>query len=136
LPIEINDVSYFDGGLASNNPTKEAIDEAHLIWPDRPIGIIVSVGTGIEEALHLKDKSTEAPLIARKMLNKSAGFKLAVAEYVVKCATNCHLIHEEVKDQGERLVLGSNYFRFNVPYGLSSIGLEEWRKLSDIIGFT
>ena len=59
-PIEIEDVLYGDGGTGWNNPTKEAISEARNIWPNRPIGIVISIGTGLEEALQLKDKSTQA----------------------------------------------------------------------------
>jgi predicted acylesterase/phospholipase RssA len=57
LPITIDDVEYGDGGMGWNNPAKEAIAEARDIWPDRPIGILISIGTGLEEALQLNDAS-------------------------------------------------------------------------------
>lgn len=39
-------VTYVDGGLAANNPTLNAVLEARSLWPDRPIGAIVSLGCG------------------------------------------------------------------------------------------
>lgn len=33
-----------DGGLTANNPTEIALQEARYIWPNRKIGIVVSLG--------------------------------------------------------------------------------------------
>jgi len=35
-----------DGMLLANDPTLYALREARTIWPDRPIGVVVSLGTG------------------------------------------------------------------------------------------
>jgi hypothetical protein len=40
-PITIS-VRYREGGPGWNNPTMEAILEAHKIWPNRPIGCLLS----------------------------------------------------------------------------------------------
>lgn len=37
---------FADGGLIHNNPSLVAISEARAIWPDRPIGTIISLGCG------------------------------------------------------------------------------------------
>jgi predicted acylesterase/phospholipase RssA len=139
LPMEIDDVLYGDGGTGWNNPTKEAIEEARTLWPSRPIGILVSIGTGLEEALQLNDTSKELPKVVESLLrNTSPGhaFKLAVAEYAVKCITSCELIHREVAERCNREILEGNYFRLNVPQGMSSIGLAEWEKLGAMIALT
>ena len=139
LPIEIDDVLYGDGGTGWNNPTKEAIAEARNIWPDRPIGIVVSIGTGLEEALQLNDTSKAVPGVVQSLLRNTSpahAFKLAVAEYAVKCITSCELTHREVAEHCEREILEGNYFRLNVSQGMSAIGLDEWDKLGTMIALT
>jgi patatin-like phospholipase/acyl hydrolase len=139
LPIEIDDVLYGDGGTGWNNPTKEAIAEARNIWPNRPIGILVSLGTGLEESLQLNNTSKEVPKIVQTLLRNTSpehAFKLAVAEYAVKCLTSCELVHREVAEHCDREILEGNYFRLNVSQGMSSIGLAEWEKLGTMIALT
>jgi patatin-like phospholipase/acyl hydrolase len=138
LPIEIDDVLYGDGGMGWNNPTKEAIAEARNIWPDRPIGILISIGTGLEEALQLHDSKAVPGVIQSLLLNTSPAhaFKLAVAEYAVNCITSCELIHREVAERCDREILEGNYFRLNVSQGMSAIGLDEWDKLGTMIALT
>ena len=36
-----------DGGMVANDPTLLALREAHTLWPGRPVGLVVSLGTGI-----------------------------------------------------------------------------------------
>lgn len=47
FPAVIEDgVQYVDGGISANNPSLIALQEARAIWPGRPIGCVVSLGTG------------------------------------------------------------------------------------------
>ena len=40
-----------DGGLVANDPTAIALREARALWPDRPIGTVLSLGTGAASPL-------------------------------------------------------------------------------------
>jgi len=138
-PIYIDDVRYGDGGTGWNNPIREAIAEAHNIWPDRPIACLISIGTGLEDAIQLNAKSQQLPGLIDMILRKTSpklAFHIAVAEYCVNCLTSCEITHREVAENPERIVLDGNYFRLNVPQGMSKIGLDEWDKLEDMIALT
>jgi hypothetical protein len=41
-----NGERFQDGAVTANNPAVVAIQEARLLWPDSPIEVFVSVGTG------------------------------------------------------------------------------------------
>jgi hypothetical protein len=41
-----------------------------------------------------------------------------------------------VLEHCDREILGTNYFRLNVPQGVSSFGLDEWQKLGEMIALT
>ncbi len=139
LPITIDDVKYGDGGTGWNNPAKEVISEARNKWPGRPIGVLVSIGTGLEEALQLNDSSNRVPRIVQSLLENTSpehAFELAVAEYAVACITSCELIHREVSQNCDHDILNGNYFRLNVTQGMSKIGLAEWDKVGDMAALT
>lgn len=71
------------------------------------------------------------------MLKRLASFKLEVAKYCVGSLTRCERMHRDVSSQySNRIVRHRNYFRFNVPQGISDIGFEEWKKIGDIIALT
>ena len=44
--LEVHGTEYFDGGLDSNNPVVEIIEEAHQEFPGMIIDTVVSIGTG------------------------------------------------------------------------------------------
>jgi predicted acylesterase/phospholipase RssA len=144
LPIEIDGILYGDGSLGFNNPTKEAIEEAHSIWPDRPIGILVSVGSGLEKSLQLRDltKTKGVPSKALKplVMHTAVGYAYrsqAVAKYALECLMSCELIHREVAERSAREVLQDNYFRLNVSEeAIAAIGLADWDKSHELKALT
>ena len=69
---------YVDGALCRNNPIRPLLDEAKQIWPSRPIGCVLSIGTGVALSTNvgrtlkplmetLKSISTEAEETAREV---------------------------------------------------------------------
>jgi predicted acylesterase/phospholipase RssA len=47
-PILMGGEMYCDGGIVASNPAAVAIHEARTLFPDIPIELVVSVGTGGE----------------------------------------------------------------------------------------
>jgi len=135
-PIMIDDVEYADGGTGSNNPVELAIDEAHDIWPNRVIGCVVSIGTGLEDAIRLRDKKDAGKDLARSLLSKTSAkmaFKVDVAEWCVSLLTSCENVHRRVAGRVGQLGIDGRYFRFNVPQGMCNIGLDDWERIGDMI---
>jgi predicted acylesterase/phospholipase RssA len=137
-PITIGRIVYGDGGLGWNNPSEEAIDEAHDIWPDRPIGCLVSIGTGLEDAIQLLNQSDPRNFARNLFKGISPGhaFELDVAEYCVKALTSCEKVHRKIDRHPAKVLHGGKYFRLNVPQSMSKIDLQEWKKIDDIIALT
>jgi hypothetical protein len=136
LPIKINGVAYGDGAMGWNNPTQEALNEAHHIWPNRPIGCLVSLGTGLEDAVQLME-STEHPLggitgKALQTVSPKLEFRLKAAKYCAECVTSCERVHVDIDRNLLSNGLDGKYFRLNIPQGMGKIQLEEWKKCGDI----
>jgi predicted acylesterase/phospholipase RssA len=138
-PIKIDNVQYADGGTGYNNPAELAIHEAHEIWPSRPIGCLVSIGTGLEDAIRLGDgtergKGWKRALVAT--VSPSTEFEIEVAEWCVELLTSSERVHRDLNVRADKLGIENHYFRFNVPQGMSKIGMEEWKKIEDMIALT
>ena len=99
LPIGINRIKYSDGGTGFNNPTELAIDEAHNIWPNRSIGCLVSIGTGLEDTIQL---GNETKSLAQRLLSMSSpktAFNIDVAKWCVALLTSSHNKHLYLKER-------------------------------------
>lgn len=142
-PMEIDGDLYVDGGIGYNNPTEEAIREAHRIWPNRKIGCLVSIGTGLMQpisgATRVKEQlGTLAGGVLQRMMPLTAE-KLSVAEYCTQLAMSCQMIHTHVVENPsieKKPQQRPRYYRFNVTSGMAGIGIDESNKLNEISQMT
>jgi len=135
-PITIDGEIYSDGGIGWNNPSVEAIAEANQVWPKRRIGCLVSLGTGLESAMQFgeEEKTLRRWLLVKVLPTQSR--LIDVAKYCVNCLTSSEKVHRRLCEDGGTFHVEEVYFRFNVPQGMSKIGLEEWEKIGDMTTLT
>ena len=109
-PVMMGGEMYCDGGIVASNPTAVAIHEARAIFPNIPIELVVSVGTGA----FLERKS--APRVGWD----------GILGQIINSATDGEQIHHILEDVlGTSSVLGdrqsasgkARYFRFNPIVG-------------------
>jgi predicted acylesterase/phospholipase RssA len=107
---------YVDGALHYNNPVSVLLEESKSIWDDRPIGSIVSIGTG------------KLPIggVGKR------GHDILVA--LAKMATETETTARDFKVWISQMPLSDRpkYFRFNVEGGLENIALEEWTQFTKL----
>lgn len=138
---------FCDGAVLVNNPTSVAIHEARRLWPGRPLGVVVSVGTGLfnesgdEIAMKkpVKDngkvsagnvqagkiglEATEsAEINSRRERGGSLAFRVARA--VLESATDTEGVHHTLEDLIEN---SGVYFRLNPELPGDRILLDEYR---------
>jgi calcium-independent phospholipase A2-gamma len=110
-PVLMGGDVYSDGGLIASNPTAVAIHEARQLYPNIPIEMIVSVGTG-------------------EFVNEKMSLKFGwdgVISQIVKSATDTSRTHWIVEDilgngntaQGADTVSKTKYYRFDPVVGTS-----------------
>ena len=51
--IVIDGEPYVHGGMGCNNPVQQVLQEAELIFPDRHVACIISIGTGQAQTLSI-----------------------------------------------------------------------------------
>jgi predicted acylesterase/phospholipase RssA len=122
--IEIGGEQLFiDGGLGRNNPSRMVLHEANTLFRARPIGCLVSVGTGHAGIINIKK-----PGFLQQVLPTD------VIEALKAILTDCEATHEDM----QRLFTNSSniYFRLNVEQGMQGIEFSEWEKLANMEAHT
>jgi len=112
-------------GFGFYNPAKEALAEAHRIWPDRKIGCLVSIGSGIETTTKFRTGVLTA-------LRKRFRTKLT-AETLRQIDVDCKRTADEVWLSCNQKGIG--YFRLSA-FGDPFLGLSEYKWLNDVIAIT
>ncbi|KAJ7840815.1 FabD lysophospholipase-like protein [Mycena olivaceomarginata] len=115
--------AFLDGGMGHNNPTAALLLEAKVLFPDKQIACIISLGTGQPHTINVPKPSLLNQLIP-----------LDVIKAIQKIATDCEKEHQSLAhcfDGVEKL-----YFCFNVEQGMQDIQLNQWEKLGDVVANT
>jgi len=123
-------MTFGDGGTTANNPSFEALVEYQSIWPWRPLGCLVSLGTGVEEEARIEEDNRWMMWMLRKV-TPSTAFLADVGKYCAQVATSCEKIHNVMKNVMEGLQWKERYFRLNVKYD-KKIDLDEYERVPDM----
>eukprot|EP00927_Polykrikos_kofoidii_P036782 TRINITY_DN31034_c0_g1_i1.p1 TRINITY_DN31034_c0_g1~~TRINITY_DN31034_c0_g1_i1.p1 ORF type:complete len:775 (-),score=99.04 TRINITY_DN31034_c0_g1_i1:251-2290(-) len=110
----MSSVEHVDGAICANNPSMVAIHEAQVLWPGRPIGCFVSLGTGEVES----------------GVKTSAGGMLYWAGVMLSMAIEVNRIHKETEvtlsSYNGRGNACPSYFRINPT--IPDVSIDESRK--------
>lgn len=119
-------VTYLDGGVGFNNPCAEVDYAAKALWEGRSIGIIVSVGTGLQSIPSVKKIAQWLPF--------GLGTDISLASALAGMATSTARVDNEMK----RMYNDSDtkYYRFDVDRGLADISLEQWMREDEMASLT
>jgi len=137
-PESIGLTKYVDGGIRYNNPAEEAVREANRIWPSRPIGCLLSIGTGknvpISGISRVKQQFGSIVGGVLQLAASQTAEKLTVAKYCSELVTGCEEVHRHLLGDQSLKTFSSmdRYYRFNVEYGAVDIEMDEWEKQSTI----
>jgi Patatin-like phospholipase len=124
-PVNVKGKVLVDGGLGHNSPTEHLISEAELRWPGRPIGAVVSIGTG----------KSRGNLPARDMKMAAVG-KHFRALYHVALVLKHLATSSEARERSVYNYFGGMgklecYYPLNVDQGME-IELHEYKKYDEI----
>jgi predicted acylesterase/phospholipase RssA len=114
--------TFVDGGFGWNNPAMELCEEARIMFPNRKIDCIISIGTGTQPDSEIPQPKWWQTRVA-----------LYVIPTVVRIATDCDKNHVHMSRNFRHIP--NTYFRFDVD-GMGQVGLEEWKLLGNIKGKT
>lgn len=132
-PVLMGGEMYCDGGIVASNPTAIGIHEARSVFPDVPIELVVSIGTGG----FLEQKS--APKVGW------SGIISQIVDSACDGEQIHHILEDILGDGGARVqpgsasVSGTRYMRFNPILGLPDdfpIDITDPEKLDTIKNIT
>ncbi|KAF9690703.1 hypothetical protein EKO04_011551 [Ascochyta lentis] len=119
-------VTYLDGGVGFNNPCAEVDYAAKALWEGRSIGLILSIGTGLQSLSSVKKMPTWLPF--------GLGTDISLATALAGMATSTARVDNEMRRMYNNS--GTKYYRFDVDRGLANISLEQWMKEDEMASLT
>ncbi|KAL8824538.1 MAG: hypothetical protein Q9191_004985 [Dirinaria sp. TL-2023a] len=133
-PMQIGSSTFLDEGGGNYNPAPLILDEAVVNeWPNRPIGVFLSIGTG-----------KRAPGSGNMQAEWWESFAGGMGEFaeakrkLIEKIEGCEMTHLDMLDihLKKRGVDSHNYYRLNVEVGVGEFGMNEWNRLTDISNST
>ena len=117
--IVVNGEPYIDAGMGCNNPVQHVLQEAELMFPNRHVACIISIGAGQAQTISIPNPGWFQRILPLK-----------VVDAIRKIATDCEASAHVAARRFERTP--GIYFRFNVEQGLQGVGLEQWERLDEV----
>ena len=115
-------ITYADAGLDFCNPAWLAYEEMQRLWPNRDIGVFLSIGTGTESLQSIRPKRSHLDNVLRLEVSQ-AQIELS------KSATRVHRqLYTHFRAHNNELV----YFRFNVDTTFADDDLQEWQNVLEL----
>ena len=113
-PMKIHKLAYLDGGFGANNPCEEIFEEVRKMnnHADTCASIIISVGTGIDTGWS-------------RLKNLGPSRFINFLNVARKWASESEEVHVRMLNRKEGAPF--EYYRLNVPDGIGSLKLDEWR---------
>ncbi|KAF8594149.1 FabD/lysophospholipase-like protein [Ceratobasidium sp. AG-I] len=119
-------MTYVDGGLRCNNPTRRLIKEMRTLGLSGHPVCFLSIGTG-------QGRTINIPKVGGVPKYQLRG----VSKALRKIATDCEAVERDLaEDFADGTRPGDVYVRLNVEQGMQGMGLEEWKKNGKIQSHT
>jgi hypothetical protein len=115
--------TFVDGGLGCNNPTARVLLEAKLLFPERYVSCMISIGTGQARTIAIPKPGLFQNIIPKDVIT-------ALKRIAVDCERTAQEVASRFTD------ISGVYFRFNVDQGMQGIGLGDWERLNHVSAHT
>lgn len=123
LTLEASRATFVDGAVRANNPVEQVTSEARRLWPDRSIGCLVSLGTGVT---------------LPQGFNPNKSRLHEILQSLADIATDANTKAREFRDtrEGRELVRSRKYFRYSVPQGMGEVDLADFERIPYVESIT
>lgn len=116
-------IPYIGGGLECSNPTDITLREISLVFPDRPVACVVSVGSGQLHSASIPDAKIYDALLPSKLVPA-----------LQRIATDCEKTHQDLARRFGHTK--DVYFRFSTDQGIQDIDQHDPTRLSEVQAHT
>ena len=109
--------------MGCNNLVEQVLQEAELMFPDRHVACIVSIGAGQACTISIPKPGWFPHLLPFKVIE-------AMQQIAANCETSAQVAARRFE------CIPGIYSHFNIKQGLQEIGLEHWERLEEVRAHT